>query len=106
MGPTGEPALPLPSGLCQLLLHTKHQSPRAQVTMRDIVALWEGAVTDIKGLKKDIKDHDNLVAMLETGEDAQEEELESHRCELVELRGQNVDLQLYVEEQIVISYQY
>ncbi|KAJ1150799.1 hypothetical protein NDU88_003588 [Pleurodeles waltl] len=64
----------------------------------DIAVLWDDMVVGIKEDKKDVTDLGNRVAMMETGGYALEEELESRRWELLELREHNLDLQLHMED--------
>ncbi|KAJ1089363.1 hypothetical protein NDU88_002514 [Pleurodeles waltl] len=65
---------------------------------KDMVVLQPDVAADIKEVRIDVTELGNWVAKLETGGDAQEEELENHRRQLRELREQNLDLQLYMED--------
>ncbi|KAJ1162765.1 hypothetical protein NDU88_003230 [Pleurodeles waltl] len=56
---------------------------------KDIEALWGDVARDIKDVKKEVTDLGNRVVMLDTVGDFWEEELESHRGELVALRAES-----------------
>ncbi|KAJ1208324.1 hypothetical protein NDU88_003710 [Pleurodeles waltl] len=64
----------------------------------NIAALKQELAADMKEVKREVGDQGHRVDAPERSGDAHEEELDSYRCELLELQDQNVDPRYQLED--------